>query len=244
MIGQIRIGRRIYDRSGKATDPSFDNFTPILCLTKSSAYGSLGPYFLKDDKNRLMENIWQASKVYPNVPKTTQNYSRYDRRVIWSHGAEKHVENGQILPAYWVWREKLMNNPDPVRYPVGYDPKARASCLFALEHDQNSERLDYVAARKKIYFKVYKELVVKAPQFTELFQRLQRGENLLIIEVDGPHEECLDYYKTCYGVDNNFIVHETILCTKRNMDILINDTKHPFGHGYCLAMVLSGLEPD
>lgn len=53
----IRVGRCIYDRNGKRTDPSFEGFTPIVCLTASSAYGELGPYCLKDEYGRIMENI-------------------------------------------------------------------------------------------------------------------------------------------------------------------------------------------
>ena len=26
--------------------------------------------------------------------------------------------------------------------------------------------------------------------------------------------------------------------TKKNIDIMLNDTRHAFGHGYCLAMAL------
>lgn len=29
-----------------------------------------------------------------------------------------------------------------------------------------------------------------------------------------------------------------MLITKENISIMLNDTKHPFGHGYCLAMAL------
>jgi hypothetical protein len=61
-MGQIRVGRCIYDRAGKRTDPSFDGFTPILVLTKSSAYGALGPYVLKNKKGQIMEDIYQFSK--------------------------------------------------------------------------------------------------------------------------------------------------------------------------------------
>ena len=56
----IRVGRRIYT-NGKFTDPSYEGFTPIICLTKSTEYGSLGPYELKDEDGRIMENSYQFS---------------------------------------------------------------------------------------------------------------------------------------------------------------------------------------
>ena len=58
-IGKIRVGRRVYGKNGTFTDPTFSGFEDILCLTKYTKYGSLGPYVLADDKGRIMENIWQ-----------------------------------------------------------------------------------------------------------------------------------------------------------------------------------------
>lgn len=49
--------------------------------------------------------------------------------------------------------------------------------------------------------------------------------------MDGPHEEDLQYYK------NN-----TILATKDNLTIILNDSKCPFGHGYCLASILLNID--
>lgn len=56
-VKMIRVGRREYRKDGSYKDPSYPGFTPILVLTKSSAYGSLGPYCLKDEKGRIMENL-------------------------------------------------------------------------------------------------------------------------------------------------------------------------------------------
>ena len=43
---------------------------------------------------------------------------------------------------------------------------------------------------------------------------------------------------------NNFIKYKTMLATKENLDIMLNDTKYPFGHGYCLAAALLDLNMD
>ena len=58
------------------------------------------------------------------------------------------------------------------------------------------------------------------------------------MEVDGPHQESLSYYKTMYGVPDDFIIGNTMLCTQSNLDLMLNDPKHNFGHGYCLAWSL------
>lgn len=59
----IRVGRRQYSKGGSYTDPSFPGFTPIIVLTASSEYGSLGPYVLKDSNGFNMENIYKTVTV-------------------------------------------------------------------------------------------------------------------------------------------------------------------------------------
>jgi hypothetical protein len=186
----------------------------------------------------------------PSVPRSVQKYSRYDSRIIWDHPAEVHAiqqSDGsyQLTPEYLKWRQKLQFNKDPVRYPVGFDKKFRGSCLFALkDHVENGElvienrRLNYVEARKEIYCELYTRLVRKEEKFKELQERLRKGENLLIIEVDLCHQEDLEYYKEKYGVGDDFIVNNTMLVTKENLNIMLNDTKHPFGHGYIVSSLL------
>jgi hypothetical protein len=131
-----------------------------------------------------------------------------------------------------------MNCKYPVRYPVGFDKNNRAKCLYCL---WDGQQFKYVEARKAIYLPVYCELVKKQKQFKELQSRLEKGENLLIVEVDGPHQEDLKFYQEKYDVPDNFIENHSMLATEENLNIMLNDTKHPFGHGYCLAMALLGL---
>jgi hypothetical protein len=191
-----------------------------------------------------MENIWQFSKVYPRVEATTCCYSRYDKRVIWSHPAEVHVDkNNRLLPAYFEWRRKGMAAKDAIRYPVGFH--GRHNCVGAVvsdvsvgQHEEEHKFLDYVESRRQIYLVVYTRLLLKHLMFRKLRQRCLAGENLLIVEVDGPHQETMDYYKERYNVGDDFIVGNTVDVNKESMRILLNDTKHPFGHGYCLAMAL------
>jgi hypothetical protein len=125
------------------------------------------------------------------------------------------------------------------------------------QHIDNSElkyeKLNYIdaslrerrpkgEARKKIYIPVYTKLVKKEPKFIKLQKMLKKEINLLIIEVDGPKQESLNYYKEIYGVDDHFIENDTILITKNNLNIMLNDEKHAFGHGYVLAAALLDIE--
>ncbi len=236
----VRVGRCIYQK-GKRIDPSYGGFTKVLVLTKCSTYGSLSPYVLKDINGSIMENAWQFQKIYSKVPKSIQYYSRWDKRVIWDHCAETHaiIEDNICTPTpeYWIWRNKGLNAKYAIRYPVGYNH--RHKCIGHIFNNSGQwELLNYIDARKKIYSPLYIGLVKEEPLFKQLKQRLINGENLLIIEVDGPHQESLSYYKDKYGVTDTFIEQDTMLATPSNINIMLNDSKHPFGHGYCLAMAL------
>ena len=236
----IRVGRRIYSNGGYQ-DPEYPGFTKILVMTPGyGGYHTLSPYSLKNDKGQIMENIWQFSKVYYQVRRSVQRKSRYDNTIIWNHPAEIHVvESGEITDEYVAWREKGFNNPYPVRYPNGYNYRHECVCSLKTIYDQP---LDYIESRKQIYLPLYIELVSQQDQFFELKELLSKGMNLLIIEVDGPHEESMSYYIKKYGVSTDFIELNTMLANEDNLRIMLNDPKHPFGHGYCLAVALLELD--
>ena len=221
----------------------YKDYKTIVCLTKSTAYGDLGPYVLKDDQGVIIENRWQFSKVYADVPKTKQYYSQWDNTVVWDHPAEHHVDEKEdeyhLLDKYWKWREKGFKNEYFVRYPVGKSNMGK--CLFSLD-DNSDEALDYVQARKKIYWKYYKDAVIKQPKFKKLKKMLKEGQKPLIVEVDGPRQESLDYYIKKYKVPKNWIENKTIEVNEENMKILVNDTTHCFGHGFCLASALLNID--
>lgn len=245
MKGQVCVGSIVYP--GAKWPPKKDGYEYIIVMMKGhGGYWQLSPYILKDGNGRIMENIWQAAKVYPEV-KASKQYdprSKYSntKKVIFQHPAERHLDvNGRITQEYRDWRKKLSNNPYPVRYPVGFNE--RHTCVYALKEDDNGniiedQKLDYVQSRKEIYGPLYCKMAKQQPKFKELQDKLKAGINLMIVEVDGPKEELMDYYKKEYNVDDNFIVNNTIDVTEKNMRIMLNDTKKPFGHGYCLAIAL------
>lgn len=128
-------------------------------------------------------------------------------------------------------------------YPIGVNN--RHDCLYSLDDEKgelNPTPLDYITARKQIYYPRYRDSVQQHPVFKKLQQRLNRGEHLLIIEVDGPHEDDLAYYMKRYGVDNDFITNNTMVATPENLTIMLHDPTHPFGHGYCLAACLLNID--
>ena len=94
----------IYLRGSNAV-PEYPGFRPIICLTKSTAWGDLGPYVLKNENGQIMENIWQFSKVYQQVPKVRQREHGYSDN-YWIHPAEVHVKNGRLTPRVCSLEEK------------------------------------------------------------------------------------------------------------------------------------------
>jgi len=251
----IRVG--IKDRVN--ADEDFPDYYKVVTLTKSTPYGDLSPYCLTVDITEdqttfhdvLLENAWQFSKLYRSVPNSVQRHSRYDKTVVWDHPSETHIasdhhtsdpkELATVEPtdAYWAWRDKGFRTAEPIRYPVGFDH--RHECVCSLWYDEEGAGYrshSYIEARKNIYLPLYLQAVVDQPKFLKLKDMLLAGKNLLILEVDGPHQESLGYYQQKYGVPNDFISQHTVVANKRNMALLLNDPKHPFGHGYCLALAL------
>ena len=230
----IRVGRITYENNKKII-PFHPDFKVIEVMTQSTQYSSLSPYSLSDNKGRILENLWQFSKVYKEVPASIQRYSRYDNKVIWQHSAEKHVdEKEELTKEYWRWRNKGFNNKYAVRYPVGYNN--RHKCLYSI---WNKKKLDYISARFEIYIPLYLDMVKTKPQFLELKELLKQGQNLLIVEVDGPHFESLEYYKTNYNVNDDFITeNNTVLINEDSLNIFANEPKHSNGHRYCLVLAL------
>jgi hypothetical protein len=245
----LKIGRCLFAKDKPRFDPEVEGFTPITVLTETEPeFWELSPFYLTDEKKRNMENIWQFSKVYKKVPHSKQrgvvsynektNYATYG--VVWEHPGELHVKNGNLTKEYKAWRKRGMFCKYPIRYPVGF--QHRSECLYAIKNRNHlDEHLDYIEARKAIYMPVYCKLVKQQQKFKDLRKRLQDGENLLIIEVDGPHSKSLQYYKNTYGVGDDFISDNGVVdYSLENMKLLLNDPKHNFGHGYCLALALMG----
>lgn len=234
----IRVGRSRYE-DGKVIHPSYPGFTSIPVITKSHEWPELSPFYLKDEQGQIMENVWQFGKVYRDVPKM---FHKVGRRVLWSWPAEKHLDGrGDITPFYIAWRIAGMRNHMAVRYPVGYNNRHKCVAYIPEDREGNilfNQRLDYIQARKQVYLPLYISLAKQTDSFSELKNRLAAGENLLIIEPDGPHQESNSYYSKMYGTPQNLIQNDSIPATHANLSMMLEDPKHPFGHGYCLAIAL------
>ncbi len=111
------------------------------------------------------------------------------------------------------------------RYPNTKGKKV----LYAL-FDGNNIQLDYITSRKTVYVPEYYELVKNKERITYWKTMLEKGNNLIIYDFDGP--------RTTTG---------EVTCLELTQDLLIekiNDTQFPFGHGYIIGACLLGLTPE
>lgn len=98
-------------------------------------------------------------------------------------------------------------------------------CAFSSEY--GGVRMGYIESRKKVYTKLYSKLVKETPVFKALKKKVEEGMNIQILDYDAPNESQI--------VDVELLKR----CVNEN-----SPYGKPFGHGYVLAGLLAGIEPD
>ena len=253
-LSPVYVAKYKYNAKVKAPEPPENCINVVIHTSAKKLGGALSPYIIADKNGCLLENLWQFSKLYPRVTARRDAKSRWETStIIWEHPFEVHIDpkTGDIHPDYWAWRKKGFHNPYAVRYPNGFD--GRRDCQLALwpAADQTAkgdkfvvgprgvvyEKLTYVEARKKIYCALYIEFCRNHPEFKNLKRKLDSGQKLQIVEVDGPNP---DWYtdspiKSCF-------LGPSLNITESVIHYLINNESHPFGHGYVIAALLLGGE--
>ena len=162
------------------------------------------------------ENLWQYRKVYPQLGHWDHEASRPgDAWVVWrNRGYGLTTKDG-----------KGIRRPPEVRnIRKNHGISTAPQC-----HWWNDRELAYIDARKQIYVPMYAELAVKTEAFAELKAMVDAGQNVMILDIDGPP---LSAYPNGVRVDNNSIKDA------------LHDTSHPFGHGYVVAALLAGVDLD
>lgn len=147
----------------------------------------LSPFFLRPVNINAynIENVWQYAKVY-----------------------KEHVdENNEPTEEYFKWRNKGYSTRRGVRYPMGKGAKP----LYSL---WNGEKLGYIDARKKIYFEIYSQSVIRTEAYKILYDIYIEENEVHLWDFDG-----YDYSKTTLK------------------DVLNNPNK-TMGHAFVLAALL------
>lgn len=230
--GQVRVAKYYPGRPLPVT-PGFRSV--LIHVSSTGMGGPLSPFVLKNERGQLLENVWQFAKLYSRVTEQ-RSLIKGTNTVIWEHPSEEHLdaETGEPNDAYWAWRQKGMDNSLAVRYPNGYH--GRTKCIGAIWPGEPG-RLDYIQSRKKIYCAEYARLAPKTAAFKTLLNLLEKGENLQLVEVDGP-DPTLKYapYDQISPADSGMLMNEA------NIRLLVEDVRKPFGHGFVIAALLLGGE--
>jgi hypothetical protein len=231
--GKVRVGGKSKrgENGGYAEAPKGFKLLAIISRGKKP-YNQLSPFFLGpyEDENlglecQIFENLWQFSKVYENIS-DHEVKKKIDGKSIslWKQKKETHAKKNEknewvIQPEWYAWRKKGFECKHPLRHPNGTVRK-NGPPLFSF---YGNECLTYVEARKKIYFPIYKNLIRKSKIYKEILEMVEKGQNILLIDVDGP-----DVTKYPNGIK----------MTRKYISEIIEDTSILFGHGYACADAL------
>ena len=230
---------------------SLENFETINVLKWNNCkWKNLCPYLLKTDGEEfchnpggiLFENFYQGCKVYDVVYENEVYPSRYymnNPKYLWWKfepllpSGDVILQNGLInYELYYRWRNSLWECKNPIRYPNKIHRRKNTQFALCVDKEGNENRLNYISTRKEIYVKEYIRLIKKLPEYEKLLNKLKKGENIMICEIDVPSKNKKgEYGKDC---DENNVCH----MSTEKLELLLNDTSEAFGHGLCLAYSL------
>lgn len=233
--GKIRVGgsKRTKGYARK------DGYTNLPIISRGPApWNQLSPFYLgpvKDPNVEIeannAENFWQFLKVYPQVKKIRLTKGKGKNRYVeWEYPTETHAvlksgldrnnfESWKVLPEWKKWRNAGFKNKYAIRRPNGTVAK-NGPPIFALYND---ERLGYVDSRKKIYIPTYSKLFKNHKLFNDIMDKLFNGENIMLIDIDGPDVE---------------LYPEGREMSIKLLDEMVEDTRRPYGHGFAAAKTL------
>lgn len=185
----------------------------------------------------IFENYWQGHKVWKKVGKQNQRKTKTvkgvkERYTVWEWPAEIHLDKNKDPNEKWYrWHDALLTNELPVRRPNG-----KAIPEYAWHYNKKTkkhEKLGLVESRKKIYVSELKKLYKKSPAYKKLLKEFKNGQDMVLIEPDGPWAELYP--------DGKEVKLELLKkwISKTNYKEEGHPEKYfPYGHGYVAAMCL------
>ena len=147
-----------------------------------------------------------------------KGYWNYESR--WQSGKIFEGIDEKMSKDWWKAQKKPKR-----RYPKG---KGKAILCARFEGYEDKGDMDYVMARKEVYVKEYYDLIKDRERTLYWKKLLEEGQSITIYDFDGPRTD-----------------DKGVTCLELNEDLLrdkINDLKFPFGHGYIVGMILSGID--
>lgn len=188
----------------------------------------IGPILSEDGiECKKFEIYWQCSKVYPC-----------------------HDDNGKPNEDWFKWRNEWFaketatkgekRNPNE---SLGYK---HGDCLYSAYYNKEKgeyEKMDYITARKKVYFKEYEKLIYNTESFKWLKSLVDEGKKLALIDFDA-----FNYYsdsakkKRYEQYKNNKVSPSLTLDDFMRVNTMkdVLNFNFPAGHGVVIKALLQG----
>ena len=135
----------------------------------------------------------------------------------WQSGKRYEGIDDITVTSWWKKQEKGRR-----KYPKG-----KGKTIKYAEFPEINETLDYIPSRKLVYVPEYHNLIYNLPLIKKLKKDVSNGVSYAIYDFDGPRT-----------FDGNPTIKEVTLEFLKEM---INNPKYPFGHGYIIAALISGI---
>ena len=144
MQGNILLSQSHFLKHGKTNNNNLLKTYKIINLNCN--YKDFHAKWLKNEKNQILENIWQSCKVYKETFSCL--YKNFDT-ILWKHGKEIHITNdNKLTNDYFIWKDKLMNNKYPIEYPMGISNQNNYNFIIDDKYNLYSRSIGYQEAFK------------------------------------------------------------------------------------------------
>lgn len=114
------------------------------------------------------------------------------------------------------------------RFPKGKGRHVLHAIFEGVEGVGGDEKLDYVCSRKLVYVPEYAVYISNTESLHKWKNIVKSGQDVVIYDFDGVRKP-----------DGDVDIKEVTLDLLKEK---INDVRHPFGHGFVIASLLSGIE--
>ena len=193
----------------------------------------IGPLVSSDGvKAEIFEIFWQCGKVYPC-----------------------HDQGGKPNAAYFEWRNKFYAEStctkDLMRHAcksLGYEHKDTLYFAYFDKEKQEYIPLNYVEARKKVYFPEYAKLIYNTESFQYLKSLVDSGKKIALVDFDACNynEKCAmlkqyeAYLNKCKKNKIAPTLTENDFTKIDSLKKLVNCSFMPVGHGCVIKALLQG----
>lgn len=193
----------------------------------------IGPVVSSDGTAaNIFEIFWQCGKVYPC-----------------------HDNNGKPNKEYFDWRNHYYSKTTCTRdlmrhscHSIGYENKDARYFAYYDANKNDYIPLDYIEARKRVYFPEYAKLVVNTASYKWLKSLVDSGQKIALVDFDACNynEACAmrkqyeSYVNKCKKEKIAPSQTETDFLNIHSMKDLVNAPFMRVGHGCVLKMLLQG----